>query len=63
MFLHGGVCAEEELSVELVSDAARGRRSMVVIHLAAALCSEVWQRWKRSSLRPCANANLVAILM
>jgi hypothetical protein len=36
--------------------------STEVTDLAAALCSEVWQRWKRSSFRPFANANLVAIL-
>jgi hypothetical protein len=33
-----------------------------IAHLAAALCSDFWHRWKRSSFKPCAKAYLVAMM-
>lgn len=74
MLLHGRVCPREEGpgdgeedDQQRVSKAAQDCPSAPPLwryntYLVAALCSEVWQKRKRTSLRDFVNAYLVAIL-
>lgn len=61
MFLHSRVCALQERPITKTwsntSHATQYREQKT--HLVAALCSEVWQKRKRSSFRPLVKAYLV----